>query len=87
MHSRLLLVALVSAGLAPAGFAAPPADKDECFARAFELAAKASKKKLAPDQASDIEGRLVKMESECSSGAFDKADASAAEIEKTLSGG
>lgn len=89
MKTRLILTAtlpLAALGLAQIAQAAPPADKTACLKLSFSLAERASKAKLKAEDAASVDGMLTKLESECSSGALDKAGASAEAIEKAIAG-
>jgi hypothetical protein len=85
MRLKLCTLAAVSVGMAAAAHAAPIASKDDCYARAFQLADKLNKAKLPEATKGNIEGMLVKLESECVSGALDKAATSAEAIETAIS--
>lgn len=86
--SRLIVaLPLVLMGSALSAVAAPPADKNACYALAFQLADRAAKAKLQAADAANVESLLSKLEAECVAGAFDKAASIATDIQKAIPGG
>ncbi len=56
--------------------AAPPANKDACLAKAFELADQAAQKKLPETQAAQVEQLITAVEADCTADDMTNADAS-----------
>lgn len=63
---------------------AAPADQDACNSLAFDLAEKASKKKLPEAEALKVDQLIGKLESQCSEGRLAEAGATAKEVEAAL---
>lgn len=87
MMTRAIVAALVALALAPgAALAAPPANKDACLAKAFELADQAAKKKLAEAQAGKVEQLVTALEANCVAADMAKAEASIKAVEDAIAG-
>ena len=74
--SLCLLVSASLVFLSVSAHAAPPANKDACLAKAFELADQAAKKKFPEAQALQVEQLITAVEAECVAGDMTKADVS-----------
>ncbi len=71
-----LLVSAALVVMSVSVHAAPPANKDACLAKAFELADQAAQKKLPEAQAAQVEQLITAVETDCTAGDMTKADAS-----------
>lgn len=76
--SLLLTAAIFTPALAA------PADEAACNSLAFELAEKASKKKLAEADALKVDTLIAKLESQCGEGKLAEAGATAKKVEAAI---
>lgn len=83
MHKTLALSLLMTAALFTSAHAAP-ANQDACNSLAFDLAEKASKKKLAEANALKVDKLIAKLESQCADGKLAEAGATAKEVEAAI---
>jgi hypothetical protein len=86
MTIRATLAAVAAIVISGAAVAAPPANKDACLAKAFELADQSAKKKLPEAQAAKVEQLVTALEADCVGTDMTKAEASIKAVEDAIAG-
>lgn len=83
MLKKIVAAIAVSAAVASPAFSAP-ADQDACNSLAFDLAEKASKKKLGEADALKVDKLIASLETQCAEGKLAEAGATAKDVEAAL---
>jgi hypothetical protein len=84
IRKMTVAAALLTAALGTPALSAPPADQDACNKLAFSLAEKAAAKKLPDADAAKVDDLIGTLETQCSTGKFAEADATAQKVEAAI---